>query len=330
MASNYILSLMIRKIPNDLVTNLRVFGLPNQWFLDQLDPRFLSQPDQWFPRSLAWCTWSTSLVQADKLDRKFVLSRSDMRSSPAELSPTPEPAVCVIRGLFVRENDSLALLTVACNIESTPRLIIRGLADELWLLSKGTVLSVWSPDRHRRLELCFSTTSLHGRSQVLSCSIRDLSRISWTSCMPLTFLLFAPTRRLILADEEGAILVGTFSVDETPLKEDLLVAEWGLGFFLCEDASLDREVATSSPMDLLLAFLLSRRLIEDFCCLASRSSGSRSCSFHLATSSTLGRPPVSLQCSLNNQCHSQNLAGIFRAWWTLVILVTFWRIQMKL
>lgn len=128
----------------------------------------------------------------------------------------------------------------------------------------------------------------------------DLSRISRTSCIPLAFLLFALMRYLILADEKGAVPMGTFWADETPLEEDLLMAERGLGFFLYGDASLDSEVATSSLMDFLLAFLFSGDSIEDSSRSAGKSSKSEPCSFHHSTSLAGGRPPAFFRCSLSN------------------------------
>ncbi|KAL6272482.1 hypothetical protein ACE6H2_023174 [Prunus campanulata] len=135
---------------------------------------------------------------------------------------------------------------------------------------------------------------------LLNLILELLSRISRTSCIALAFLLFAPMRCLILADKEGAVPMGTFSADETLLEEDLLVAEGGLGFFFYGDTSLDSKVATSSLMDLLLAFLFSRDSVEDSSRSAGRSSKFEPCSFHFSTSSTGGRPLALFRCSLSN------------------------------
>ena len=42
------------------------------------------------------------------------------------MSPTPGPAIRATEGHFARADDSLALLAATCNIESAPRLTVRG------------------------------------------------------------------------------------------------------------------------------------------------------------------------------------------------------------
>ncbi|CAL2246405.1 unnamed protein product [Prunus armeniaca] len=81
--------------------------------------------------------------------------------------------------------------------------------------------------------------------------------------------------------------------NETSLEEYLIVAEGGLSFFLCGDASPDCEVAASSLMDLVLAFLFLGSSIKDSFRLAGRSSRFELCSFYLSTSSARGRPLAS-------------------------------------
>lgn len=163
-------------------------------------------------------------------------------------------------------------------------MIVPSLTNESWLLGRGTALLVWSSDRCRCPKPCFLAASLQGRSTVLGSSDGDLSKISKTSYMSLTFLLFVLLRHLIPVDKVRATPIWTFSADETTCEEDLLVVKEGLGCFCCGDASLDREIAASSLADLLLAFLSSGSSVEDSCS-AGRSLKFEPCNFHLSTSS---------------------------------------------